>query len=151
MNKWLVASYKINQVARLELNLQNQKFDYYLPKIVVKEISINLKEELMFPGYVFINTDISNYASLKYTKGINKILKFGNNIPFMANDDIKAIMEIEKKSKNININSNFYYIIWDKENLKYEIINNFFKAYKWDLNVELLDYQMLENQLCLMH
>ena len=100
MNRWLVASYKINQVARLELNLQNQKFHYYLPKIVVKEISINLKEELMFPGYVFINTDISNYASLKYTKGINKILKFGNNIPFIANDDIKAIMEIEKKSKN---------------------------------------------------
>lgn len=100
MNNWLVASYKINQVARLKLNLKNQNFDYYLPKITVKNININESEELMFPGYVFINTHIKNYTSLKYTKGINKILKFGKNIPVMTGDDIKSIMTIEKESKN---------------------------------------------------
>ena len=107
MNNWLVASYKINQVARLKLNLNNQNFDYYLPKITVKNININESEELMFPGYVFINTPIKNYTSLKYTKGINKILKFGKNIPVMNRDDIKAIMTIEKESKNNPIPNGF--------------------------------------------
>ena len=105
MNKWLVASYKINQVARVELNLNNQKIDYYLPKITIKDI--NAREELMFPGYVFINTHIKNYSVLKYTKGINKILKFGNNIPVMTGDDIKAIMKIEEESKNQPISIGF--------------------------------------------
>ncbi|MFL2707236.1 MAG: transcription termination/antitermination protein NusG [Gammaproteobacteria bacterium] len=105
MNKWLVASYKINQLARVELNLNNQKIDYYLPKIIINDI--NVREELMFPGYVFINTHIKNYTVLKYTKGINKILKFGNNIPVMTGDDIKAIMTIEEESKNKPIPTGF--------------------------------------------
>lgn len=100
MNNWIVASYKINEVARLELNLQNQKFDYYLPKIVLERFNTNLKEELMFPGYVFINTDIKNYTALKYTKGIKKILKFGQSIPYISKDDIDAIIKVEHESKN---------------------------------------------------
>ena len=100
MNTWLVASYKINEASRLELNLQNQKFDYYLPKIVLEKFNTNSKEELMFPGYIFINTNLKNYAALKYTKGIKKILKFGENIPSMSKDDIDAIMKIEDESKN---------------------------------------------------
>ena len=100
MNKWLVASYKLNEVARLELNLQNQSFNYYLPKILLKKLNSNLKEELMFPGYIFINTDPANYAALKYTKGIKNILKFGKSIPTISKDDIKSIMKIECESKN---------------------------------------------------
>tara|TARA_B110000003_G_scaffold268559_1_gene298226 strand:+ start:57 stop:533 length:477 start_codon:yes stop_codon:yes gene_type:complete len=100
MNTWLVASYKINEASRLELNLQNQKFDYYLPRIILEKFNTNPKEELMFPGYIFINTNLKNYAALKYTKGIKKILKFGENIPSMSKDDIDAIMKIEHESKN---------------------------------------------------
>ena len=36
---WLVATYKINEVRRVESNLLNQKFDYYLPKITTKKIN----------------------------------------------------------------------------------------------------------------
>ena len=107
MNTWLVASYKINEVARLELNLKNQNFDYYLPKIVLERFNANLKEELMFPGYIFIKTNLKNYTALKYTKGIKKILKFGNNIPSMSKDDIDAIMKIEHESKNTPISTRY--------------------------------------------
>tara|TARA_B100000780_G_C20928753_1_gene370196 strand:+ start:56 stop:532 length:477 start_codon:yes stop_codon:yes gene_type:complete len=100
MNTWLVATYKINEASRLELNLQNQRFDYYLPKIFLQKLNTNLKEELMFPGYIFINTNLKNYSALKYTKGIKKILKFGDNIPSMSKDDINAIMKIEHESKD---------------------------------------------------
>ena len=34
---WLIALYKINEVKRVEKNLLNQKFDYYLPKITKKK------------------------------------------------------------------------------------------------------------------
>lgn len=61
----------------------------------------------MFPGYIFIKINFENYTSLKYTKGINKILKFGNNIPIMTNDDIYAIMKIEKESKNNPISAGY--------------------------------------------
>lgn len=100
MNNWLVASYKLNEVARLELNLQNQNFEYYLPKIFIEKLNSNRKEELMFPGYIFINTNLKNYSALKYTKGIKKILKFGENVPRMSKSDIDAIIKIEYESKN---------------------------------------------------
>jgi transcriptional antiterminator RfaH len=100
MSYWLVATYKINEVKRVESNLLNQSFDYYLPKIVIKKSNLKPKEEAMFPGYIFINTSIENYASVKYTKGIRNIIKFGENIPYMTNDEIKSIDVIEKSSRS---------------------------------------------------
>jgi hypothetical protein len=46
--KWLVATYKINEVKRVESNLLNQKFDYYLPKITIKKINANPKWKCFF-------------------------------------------------------------------------------------------------------
>ena len=101
MNKWIVASYKIKELARLEFNLQNQNFDYYLPKITLQKLNSSLKEELMFPGYVFIKTSVKNYLAIKYTKGIKKILKFGKNIPTLNNNEIDDIINIEKSTHKI--------------------------------------------------
>ena len=99
MKYWLVATYKINEVKRVESNLINQNFDYYLPKIVMKKPNAKPKEEVMFPGYIFINAGIENYSSVKYTKGIRNIIKFGENIPFMTDDEIKSIDKVEKSSR----------------------------------------------------
>jgi transcription antitermination factor NusG len=100
MKIWLVACYKLNEIARLKLNLSNQNFDYYLPKIYIQKINSPKKRELMFPGYIFINTDLKFYNVLRYTKGIKKILKFGNNIPILNNDDIQDIINAEKFSSS---------------------------------------------------
>ena len=96
---WLVATYKINQVKRLEGNLYIQNFDYYLPKITIKNINSNAKVEALFPGYIFINTSFENYSTLKYTMGIRNILKFGDNIPFISNKEIEAMKLAEETSK----------------------------------------------------
>ena len=96
---WLVASYKINEVRRVESNLLNQKFDYYLPKITTKKINSYPKLEVLFPGYIFINTSVENYSALKYTMGIRKIIKFGDNISCISDEEIEAMQMVEETSK----------------------------------------------------
>ena len=98
---WLVATYKINQVRRLENNLSNQKFDYYLPKITTIKTNSNPKEELLFPGYIFVNTGFENYSVLKYTLGIKNIIKFGNKISYITYEDIKN-MQIAAETSRID-------------------------------------------------
>ncbi len=99
MKYWFVATYKINEIKRAESNLLNQNFDYYLPKINVKKHDSNLKEEILFPGYIFIKTRLEDYSFIKYTKGIKKVVKFGKSIPRLTDNEIESIQSIEKLSK----------------------------------------------------
>ena len=96
---WIVATYKINEVTRVESNLSNQKFDYYLPKLTIKKINATSKVEVLFPGYIFVNTSLENYSTLKYTMGIKNIIKFGDNISCLASDEIEAMQMAEETSK----------------------------------------------------
>ena len=100
MNYWLVATYKANEAKIVQLNLSNQGFDYYLPKIIIKKPDSITKEEAMFPGYIFINTNINRYSSVKYTKGIKDIIKFGENIAYMTDEEIKSINNVENLSRD---------------------------------------------------
>ncbi len=95
MNYWLVASYKINELARLKSNLINQNFNYYLPKIFTLDSNAKQKEEILFPGYVFVNTNMSKYSKLKFTRGIKNVIKFGNNISCLTNKEVNGIKMIE--------------------------------------------------------
>ena len=97
--KWLIASFKINEVKIVEANLRNQKFDYYLPKIITKKINSKPKVEILFPGYIFVNTNFENYSALKYTKGIKNIIKFGDNISCLSCEEIEAMQMAEEISK----------------------------------------------------
>tara|TARA_Y100001935_G_scaffold166812_1_gene137322 strand:- start:1461 stop:1943 length:483 start_codon:yes stop_codon:yes gene_type:complete len=99
IKNWLVATYKINEVKRLEENLSNQKFDYFLPKITTKKINCKSKEEILFPGYIFVNTTIENYSALRYTVGIKNILKFGEKISCISNEEVKLMQITEETSK----------------------------------------------------
>ena len=100
IKKWIVASYKIQEVKRLEFNLLDQRFDYYLPKITTKKNQSKSKVEFLFPGYVFINTNLENYSTINYTRGIKKIIKFGDHISHMTDEEIEIIKQIEKSSKS---------------------------------------------------
>ena len=97
--KWLIALYKSNEVKRVESNLLNQKFDYFLPKITTKKINSNPKVEVLFPGYIFVNTSLENYSALKYTMGIRNIIKFGDNISCISDEEIEAMQMAEEVSK----------------------------------------------------
>ena len=97
--KWLVALYKTNEVKRVKSNLVNQKFDFYLPKITIKKINSYSKEEILFPGYIFVNIALKNYSALKYTIGIKNIIKFGDNISCISSEEIKSMQMVEETSK----------------------------------------------------
>ena len=97
--KWLIASYKSNEVKRLERNLLNQNFDFYLPKVTIKKINANPKVEMLFPGYIFVNISLENYSALKYTTGIKNIIKFGDSISSLSSEEIEAMQMAEKTSK----------------------------------------------------
>ena len=99
MKYWLVATYKINEIERVESNLTNQGFDFYLPKMVSKKPYSSPKEEVMFPGYIFINTCIDRHSSVKHTKGIKNVIKFGDNIPYMTDEEIERISTMEESSR----------------------------------------------------
>ena len=97
--KWLIALYKSNEVKRVESNLSNQKFDFYVPKIKIKKINSKPKVEVLFPGYIFVNTSLENYSALKYTMGIKNIIKFGDNISCISSEEIEAMRMAEETSK----------------------------------------------------
>ena len=99
IKSWIVATYKSNEIKRVESNLLNQNFIYYLPKITTKKINSNPKEELLFPGYIFVKTSHKNYSSLKYTMGIKNIIKFGDIISCISDKEIDAMKIAEKISK----------------------------------------------------
>lgn len=97
--KWLIASFKSNEIKRVKINLLNQKFEYYLPKVIIKKFNSKPKEEVLFPGYIFVNTCLENYSTLQYTFGIKSIIKFGQNIAYISNEDINAMKMAEQESK----------------------------------------------------
>ena len=104
LKHWLVATYKTNKLKELENNLINQKFTYYLPKIISKSNNTQPKEILLFPGYIFVNTRLENYSALKFTIGIKNIVMFGFNIPFITEEEIESMKKFEKLSKKNPIN-----------------------------------------------
>lgn len=99
MKRWLVASYKINEHKKAQLNLANQNFNFYLPKITIKTINSNHKEEFLFPGYIFIYASTKNYSVINNTFGIKKIIRFGNYVSYITDDEIQYIKMLEETSK----------------------------------------------------
>ena len=107
MKNWIVALYKRNKEKDIKLNLRNQNFKFYIPKILRKKINSSIVEELMFPGYLFIEADLEYYSALRYTSGIKNIISFGNHIACLKDEDIFSIRAIEKFSYLDPVNLNF--------------------------------------------
>lgn len=99
MKHWIVATYRINEIKNVESNLLNQNFDYYLPKINVEKSNSKIKEVPLFPGYIFINTSFEECSPIRNTIGIKDIIKFGNYIPSITDDQIKSIQAIVELSE----------------------------------------------------
>ena len=98
MKVWMVATYKKNELKRLQNNLQNQNFKFYYPKIKTKKNNLSIVEEPLFHGYIFICAKTEDYQKIKYTKGISNVISFNNNIAILSNHEITEIKRIEEIS-----------------------------------------------------
>ena len=101
--KWIVIFYQLINELKLIHNLKNQNFDFYIPKILVSKNN-RIKNSQLFPGYCFVRSADNQISSLKYTKGVKYVLKFGNSYAYI---DIKTINDIKKFTQDYEINSLF--------------------------------------------
>lgn len=74
---WYVLRTKPRQEARAIINLENQQFEVYCPWLIRK----NGQREALFAGYVFVRVEAfeRSYSSLRSTRGVLTIVKFGEH------------------------------------------------------------------------
>lgn len=99
---WLAIQIKPKEEKRAIENLTNQGFQSYFPSIYsLPQHSRNsqIKKEPMFPGYAFVRVSENiKLKSLNSTRGVIKIIKFGDEFPLLDHQDIVAIQSIEDAS-----------------------------------------------------
>ena len=93
---WIVARSKPNQDKTALINLERQNFEFFQPSFkTMSKIQNKFKEIIkpVFPGYIFvaINLEEKNWHKINNTRGISRILVFGNEIPLIRCELIKEL------------------------------------------------------------
>lgn len=90
---WYLLQCKPRQDERAEEHLKNQSFTCYRPLIAVEKRKngrlVTVKESL-FPGYLFVHLRLEdNWAPLKSTRGVSRIVSFGKgSLPYPVADSL---------------------------------------------------------------
>ena len=93
---WIVARNKPNQDKIALINLERQNFEFFQPTFKTMSRRQNKFTEIIkpvFPGYIFIaiNLEENNWHKINNTRGISRIIVFGNEIPLMHCELIEAL------------------------------------------------------------
>ena len=94
--KWYVIHYHLKDELRLIMNLTNQNFKFYIPKILISK-NKQIKNSALFPGYGFVKCPDNQVNSLNYTKGLKYVLR--NGLVF-SNVSCSLISEIQEANKD---------------------------------------------------
>jgi len=83
MYNWYVIQSKPGQLLKAQAELEQQGFETYLPLIKTEQIKKGKRLEVetpLFPGYLFIylSKDESNWRPIRSTRGVAKLISFGN-------------------------------------------------------------------------
>ena len=105
LSNWLLVQVKPRQEMRALENLERQQGECYCPLIQVEKLSrgkrIHVKEAL-FPGYFFINFDLEKsnltYTAIRSSRGVSKIVRFGEEPVRVPESLILQIKDCEKVS-----------------------------------------------------
>jgi len=98
--QWLLLQTKPREELRAEQHLTNIGCTVYNPQIPVEKITRGKRTtnlEALFPGYIFVqNPDTSEpnaptYTSIRSTRGISKIVRFGTEYTLLPNELIEQI------------------------------------------------------------
>lgn len=98
--RWYLLQSKPRQVERAKLNLEQQGYQVFLPRVRVERVrrrQRSLIEEPLFPNYLFIRLQrwVDNWYPLRSTRGVARLVAFGAE-PLPVDDRI--IEEIVRRS-----------------------------------------------------
>jgi transcriptional antiterminator RfaH len=104
-SNWLLLQVKPRQEMRALENLERQKGECYCPLIQFEKLSRGKRihvEEALFPGYFFINFDPQKsnltYTAIRSSRGVSKIVRFGEEPAKVPESLIIQIKDFEKFS-----------------------------------------------------
>jgi len=104
-SNWLLLQVKPRQEMRALENLERQQAQCYCPLIQVEKLSRGKRihvEEALFPGYFFINFDPQKsnltYTAIRSSRGVSKIVRFGEEPAKVPEALILHIKDCEKAS-----------------------------------------------------
>lgn len=82
LHAWYLVQCKPRQDERAEENLLRQGYTCYLPRHSRERLlrgQRQIVEESLFPGYLFIQlSQLDNWAPLRSTRGVSRVVGFGN-------------------------------------------------------------------------
>ena len=86
---WVAFNYFKKNEKVLISNLVNQGFEFFIPKVSIK-MNNSIKTDNLFPGYGFVK--YNNFiSSLNFTRGVNKVVRFGNTYGLLKDGQIKKM------------------------------------------------------------
>ncbi|MGO3296863.1 MAG: transcription/translation regulatory transformer protein RfaH [Marinobacter sp.] len=93
---WYALQHKPAQGDRAVVNLQNQDITCFYPKIQIEKIKAGKrtqKLEALFHGYLFVKLEQTdpNWAKLRSTRGVLRIVSFANKPAGISDDIIQQI------------------------------------------------------------
>lgn len=95
--RWYVIQCKGGESFRAAEHLGNQQFEVFHPVLQVQKKrrdKLVWIDEPLFPYYVFIrlSTLASNWRPIRSTRGVLKLLTFGDNLPLPVSDELIATL-----------------------------------------------------------
>jgi len=90
---WIVLQIKPNQSKKAELNLNNQNFKTFFPRISYKSKNKTYSKDV-FLGYAFVKVkDFRKLGTINSTYGVSKILSISGRVPSLGNNVILNIRD----------------------------------------------------------
>ncbi|MFJ3044324.1 transcription/translation regulatory transformer protein RfaH [Herbaspirillum chlorophenolicum] len=101
---WYLVHTKPRQEACAQQNLERQGYKCYLPllqKEKVRQGSLTIEDEALFPRYLFIRLDPGasgkSWAPIRSTKGVSRLVSFGSE-PAKISDDLILAMQTQQQN-----------------------------------------------------
>jgi transcriptional antiterminator RfaH len=97
--RWFVVHSKPREERRAIENLERQGYECYLPERPTQKTRqgrIVVINEPLFPRYLFIRLDdcSSNWLPIRSTRGVSRLLQFGDRFPSIADESVRAMRAI---------------------------------------------------------
>jgi transcriptional antiterminator RfaH len=108
MKHWYAVHTKPRQESLAEENLQRQNFTTYFPKIKQARRRRGKWSDViepLFPRYLFIRLEVgkTNVSSIRSTRGVTGLVRFGNKLVPVPNPFIDALIETADEQTGIHI------------------------------------------------